>query len=196
VDNVFSGYYKDPVATRAAFDDEGWLRTGDLGEWTERGFLRFKGRKKEILVTSGGKNISPSAIEARFAGRPFVEHVVVYGDDHRYLVALVTLDEDQTLTFAEEHGLAGSFAELTRHPRIHELVQQQINAVNRELPPYQTIKRFHLHDGHLSAEAGQLTQTLKLRRAEVWRRFHDQLETLYQEGQLPLDDRPAPRPRL
>jgi long-chain acyl-CoA synthetase len=178
-DNVFPGYYKDPEATAEVFDAEGWFRTGDLGEWTDRGFLRFLGRKKEIIVTSGGKNISPGGIEARFAGRPFVEHVVLYGNERKYLVALITLDEPQIRAYAEREGIEGSHAELVQHPGIRALVQHQVDAVNAELASYETIKSFYLYEGHLSVEAGQLTPSLKLRRARVWEDFGDRLEVLY-----------------
>ena len=184
-DNVFSGYYRNPEATAEVFDAEGWFRTGDLGQWTERGFLRFIGRKKEIIVTAGGKNISPAGIEAMFAGRPLIEHVVVFGDEHKYLVALVTLDELQVRAYAAQHGIEGSFAELTRDPRVVALVSDQVDAVNRELASYETIKRFAILDSHLSVDALQLTPSLKLRRKQVWQDFRSRFEALYDQAAPP-----------
>jgi long-chain acyl-CoA synthetase len=180
-DNVFSGYYKNPAATAEVFDDEGWFHTGDLGEWLEGGFLKFKGRKKEIIVTSGGKNISPAGIEAMFAGKPLIENVVVYGNEHKYLVALVTIEELQLGALAKQQGLEGDYATLTQLPQIRALVQAQIDAVNQELASYETIKRFAILDRHLSIEAGQLTPSLKLRRKQVWTDYVELFEGLYRD---------------
>jgi len=184
-ENVFSGYYKNAEATAEVFDGDGWFHTGDLGEWTDRGFLRFRGRKKEIIVTAGGKNVSPAGIEARFAGRPLIEHVVLYGDERKYLVALITLDELQVRAYAAQMKIEGTFAELTRDPRVVALVQDQVDAVNRELASYETIKRFEILEGHLSVEAGHLTPSLKLRRARVWVDYRASFDGLY-EASPPL----------
>ena len=178
--NIFGGYYKNPEATAQSFDDDGWFLTGDLGQWTDRGFLTIKGRKKEIIVTSGGKNIGPAGIEAMFVGQPLVEHVALYGDEHKYLVALLTLNELVTGALARELEIQGAtHADLVRHPAVVERVQRIVDAVNSGLASYETIKKFHLHPGHLSVDAGHVTPSLKLRRAQVWKDFRDELEALY-----------------
>jgi len=175
-ENVFSGYYKDEAATRECFDDEGWFHTGDLGAWNEGGFLRIIGRKKEIIVTSGGKNIGPAGIEARFVGNPYIEHVVLYGDEKKYLTALITLNEPAVRAQFKE---ADDLRSLAASPEVRDLIQQQVDRVNAELASYETIKKFHLHPGHLSVDAGQITPSLKLRRARVWQDFKDKFEALY-----------------
>jgi long-chain acyl-CoA synthetase len=156
--NVFAGYHKDPQATRAAFTQDGWFRTGDLGEFTPDGFLKIVGRKKEILVTAGGKNIPPANVEMRFADDPLIDRVVVYGDGKRYLVAGVW----PTATDVDTAS-----------------VQKRIDAVNAELARHETIKRFALVREPLTVEGGHLTTTLKLRRRAVYEAFHDVFEGLY-----------------
>jgi len=182
-DNVFLGYYKAPEETAACFDEAGWFRTGDLGAWTDRGFLRFCGRKKEIIATSGGKKIGPAGIEARFAGRPCLEHVVLYGDERKYLTALVTLDELATEAWAAQRGVeAADHAARVAHPEVRALVQSLVDEVNGQLAPYETVKRIRIHDGHLSVAAGQLTPSLKVRRRRVWQDFGEALDALYDAG--------------
>ena len=156
--NVFGGYHKDPEATRAAFTDDGWFRTGDLGRWTDDGFLQIVGRKKEILVTAGGKNVPPANIEQRFAGDPLIERVVVYGDGKRYLVAGVW-----------PSGGEVSLADL----------QARVDAVNAGLARHETIKRFAVMHRPLTVESGHLTTTLKLRRSAVYAAFEADFEGLY-----------------
>ncbi|MDQ3296788.1 MAG: AMP-binding protein [Myxococcota bacterium] len=163
-ENVFAGYFKDPGATAAAFDEGGWFRTGDIGRWTADGFLQIIDRKKDILVTSGGKNIPPANIEARFVDDPVIERVVVYGDARPYLVAAVW-------TRAEAAGVP-------RDER-SKLVTSRIEEVNRELARYETIKRFFIADAPLTVETGTLTSSLKLRRKAVYEGLRDRFEELY-----------------
>ena len=159
--NVFSGYFKDPGATAAAFTDDGWFRTGDVGRWTEDGFLQVVDRKKDILVTSGGKNIPPANIEARFVDDPVIERVVVYGDARPYLVAAVWLRPD-----APEEERA-------------KIVAARVEDINRELPRHESIKRYFISEDPLTVEDGLLTSSLKLRRKAVYERLRDRFEALY-----------------
>jgi long-chain acyl-CoA synthetase len=161
--NVFAGYFKDPDATAAAFTAEGWFRTGDVGRWTADGYLQIIDRKKDILVTAGGKNVPPANIEARFADDPVIERVVVYGDARPYLVAAVWLRPD----IASQNDW-------------QQLVATRLDSVNAELPRYETIKRHFIADGALTVEDGLLTSSLKLRRKAVYERFRDRFEALYQ----------------
>ena len=168
--NVFAGYHKDPEASAAAFTEDGWFKTGDVGRFTEDGFLQIVDRKKDILVTSGGKNVAPLNIELRFSGDPLFQHVVVYGDQHRYLVAGVWVDR------------AAAAAELGAEPApdaLRDLVQRRVDAVNGALASFETIKRFRLFDQPLTVEAGLLTASLKVRRKAVYQRFRLELEGLY-----------------
>jgi long-chain acyl-CoA synthetase len=155
--SVFGGYHRDPEATRDAFTADGWFKTGDVGRFTEDGFLQIVDRKKDILVTAGGKNIPPVNIEQRFQDDPLVQHVVVYGDGKKYLVAGVWPAPGAT----------------------PELLQRSIERVNAQLASHETIKRFVVIDTPLTVEAGLLTPTLKVRRRKVYEAFREQLEALY-----------------
>nr|VFJ61013.1 MAG: long-chain acyl-CoA synthetase [Candidatus Kentron sp. FM]VFJ69221.1 MAG: long-chain acyl-CoA synthetase [Candidatus Kentron sp. FM]VFK12865.1 MAG: long-chain acyl-CoA synthetase [Candidatus Kentron sp. FM] len=183
-ENIFVGYYKQPEQTRACFDGEGWFLTGDLGEWidgVEGGFIKFKGRKKEIIVTSGGKNIGPGGIEALFAGNPFVEHVALYGNEKKFLVALITLRAVVLNAWAKQQGLDFlSHASLVETPQVQAIVQAAVDDVNSRLASYETIKKFYIYDGHFSVEEGHITPSLKLRRAKVWEDFREEFERLYE----------------
>ena len=160
--NVFAGYFKDPDATAAAFTDDGWFRTGDIGRWTEDGFLQIIDRKKDILVTAGGKNIPPANIEAKFVDDPAIERVVVYGDSRPYLVAAVWMRGDVP---------AGERA---------QLAAKRIEEINAELARYETIKKHFIVDVPLTVEDGTLTSSLKLRRKAVYDKLRTRFEALYQ----------------
>lgn len=180
--NIFAQYYKDPEATSEAFTVDGWFKTGDLGVFNERGFLKIKGRKKEIIVTSGGKNISPQLIEAMFKDDPFIEHIVLYGDERKYLTALVTLKEEAVKSYANTIGIHFSgFDELTKHAAIDEIVRKSIDNVNENLASFETIKKFYIHSGHLTVSDGFLTPSLKLKRKRVIDTFSKLLDMLYEQ---------------
>ena len=162
--NVFGGYHRDPEATKATFTDDGWLATGDLGRLTEDGFLQIVGRKKEILVTAGGKNIPPANIELLFAGDELIEHLVVYGDGKKYLVAGV---------WPTPAGRALDPANLRTE------VEARVAAANAKLAHHETIKRVHVFAEPLSVEGGHLTPTLKVKRKKVYADFEAAFEGLY-----------------
>ena len=164
--NVFGGYHKDPEATRDIFTEDGWLKTGDVGRFTEDGFLQIIDRKKDILVTAGGKNVPPANIEMRFRDEPHLAHVVVYGDAKKFLVAGVWLQDGVTTDAAERRAL----------------VQRSIDAVNAELPSYETLKKFAIFDHPLTVENGLLTASMKLKRKKVYETFKDTFEGLYTEA--------------
>jgi long-chain acyl-CoA synthetase len=164
-ENVFSGYDGDPEATRAAFTEDGWFRTGDIGRFTEDGYLQIIDRKKDILVTAGGKNIPPANVEIRFTGDPAIAHVVVYGDGKNYLVAGVWLNPGAAATPEEAHAL----------------VAERVRAVNETLARHETIKKFFVLDTPLTVEAGFLTNSLKIRRRAVYDAFRGRFEALYRE---------------
>jgi long-chain acyl-CoA synthetase len=167
--SIFRGYHKDPAASEAAFTEDGWLKTGDVGQWTEDGFLRIVDRKKDILVTAGGKNVPPANIEQRFADDPLFLHVVVYGDGQKYLVAGIWPNAAVLAAEAERTGRAPE-----------ALVEERIAKVNAQLASYETIKRFALMAPALSVEAGTLTPTLKVKRKAVYQAFGPQFLALYQ----------------
>ena len=161
--NVFSGYFKDPGATAAAFTEDGWFCTGDVGRWTEDGFLQIIDRKKDILVNSGGKNIPPANIEAKFVDDPVIERVVVYGDARPYLVAAVWLRPDAPTDLDERQ----------------RLVAERVDDINKNLARYESIKRHFIAEMPLTVESGLLTSSLKLRRKAVYDRLRDRFEALY-----------------
>ena len=159
--SVFEGYHADPEATAAAFTEDGWLKTGDIGRFTFDGFLQIIDRKKDILVTRGGKNIAPANIERAFADDPAIAHLVVYGDGHKYLVAGV--------------WPADGADEAT--------IQASVEAANAGLMRVETIKKFKMFDEPLTIEGGLLTPTQKVKRKAVYARFGAALETLYGPGE-------------
>lgn len=175
--SVFGGYHKDPAATKEAFTDDGWFKTGDVGRFTDDGFLQIVDRKKDILVTAGGKNVPPANIELRFQDDPLIAHVVVYGDGKRYLVAGVWLNEEAVT--AALGGEALSFE--ARAAAVRSLVERRIERVNAKLASYETIKRFVVLERPLTVAEGLLTATLKVRRKKVVETFRAEFEALYEE---------------
>lgn len=174
--NIFGGYHRDPEASAATFTQDGWLKTGDLGRWTEDGFLQIIGRKKEILVTAGGKNISPAHIEGQFEDDPFVAHAVVYGDGERYLTAGIWLEEAAVEDWLRAQGVD----EEGRHEAVARLVAERVAKANQALPSYETIKRHRVISTPLTVEGGFLTPTLKVKRKKVYEAFGELLDELYQ----------------
>ncbi|MEZ4223178.1 MAG: long-chain fatty acid--CoA ligase [Polyangiaceae bacterium] len=170
---VFSGYHKDEAATREAFDDDGWFKTGDVGRFTDDGFLQIVDRKKEILVTAGGKNVPPANIELRFADEPLVQHAVVYGDGKKYLVLGLWLDPEQV-----DRAL-GDTAPQARSEAIRTMAQEAVDRVNAHLAKFEQIKSFRIMDEPLTVSGGLLTSTLKVRRKQVYARFAPQFEGMY-----------------
>ncbi|MFZ0611725.1 MAG: long-chain fatty acid--CoA ligase [Desulfobacterales bacterium] len=177
--NVMKGYYKMPEDTAATMTADGWLKTGDLGEIDAEGFLRITGRKKEILVTSGGKNIGPAAIEAHLATSRFIHQVCVVGDRRNYLTALITLEPEAISAYAAQQGLVfNSSDDPGRHPAIHDLIETEIAAQNQFLAPFETIKKFTIVP-EFTMDNGMLTPTLKLRKNVILNRFSDSINSMY-----------------
>jgi long-chain acyl-CoA synthetase len=175
--NVFAGYHKDPAATKEIFTEDGWLKTGDVGRFTDDGFLQIVDRKKDILVTAGGKNVPPQNIELRFADDPYIAHLVVHGDGERFLVAGVWLNDAAVKAHLEEQGVTAD----SRDAAIQTLVQKRIDKVNAELASYETIKRFHVMTTPLTVNDGMLTPTLKVRRRQVYQKFAAEFAELHQK---------------
>jgi long-chain acyl-CoA synthetase len=161
---VFAGYHKDPDATAAAFTEDGWFRTGDVGEIDEDGFLKITDRKKDLIITAGGKNIAPQNIENALKVSRFVSQAVAIGDRRPYVTALITLDWDEV-------NASGRDAQ--------ELVQEIVDDVNRDRVRVEQVKRFAILPRDFTQEEGELTPTLKLRRRVVQEHFADEIEQLY-----------------
>lgn len=180
--NVMKEYYKMPEETARTLTPEGWLHTGDLGEIDEQNFLRITGRKKELIVTSGGKNIAPSAIEGIMATSRYLNQVLVIGDQCNYLSALVTLDYDNVTEYARTHGIDFETPEdLTRHEQIIALIDAEIAERNRELASFETIKKFTIVP-EFTIENGLLTPTLKLKKSKIHDEFKDLIEAMYSKA--------------
>jgi long-chain acyl-CoA synthetase len=179
--HVFQGYFKDPELTAETVDAEGWLHTGDVGAWDD-GHLRILDRKKDIIITAGGKNITPAYIENKLKFSPYVQDAVVIGDRRKYLVALVLIDEDTVTKFAQDQRIPfATFADLTQNPEIRKLVAQEVDRVNRTLSQVEGIKKFALLPRRLYEEEGDVTPTKKVKRRALERRYADLIDALYRE---------------
>jgi long-chain acyl-CoA synthetase len=176
--NVFQGYYKNPEATAETIRD-GWLHTGDIGEIDADGFLKITGRKKDIIITAGGKNITPANIEAEIKQHPIVSQCVVIGDRRPYLVALLTLDPEEAEGFAKEANLAADAEALAENEQIRASIQAHLDQVNAKLARVEQVKKFRILPQDLSQAGGELTPTLKVKRNVVTDKYADEIEALY-----------------
>jgi len=177
---LFQGYYRDPEATAAAIDGEGWFHTGDLATLDAEGFITITDRKKDLIVTAGGKNVAPQNIEDLLRALPLISQAVVLGDRRKYLAALVTLHDDEVRALAGRDNLSSPPpALLTDHPRLRQRVADHIAAVNAGLAPHERIRRFRILPRDFTEADGELTPTLKIRRREISRRYEDVIEALY-----------------
>lgn len=177
---LFQGYYKEPEATAAAIDAEGWFHTGDIGVIDDEGFLSITGRKKDLIVTAGGKNIAPQNIENLIRTMPLISQVMACGDRRKYLTALITMNEKELIDFAAKENLdERDPGKLAGHSAVFRAVEEHMQAVNRSLAPHEQIRRFTILHRDFTEEAGELTPTLKIRRQEIIRRYGEEIELLY-----------------
>jgi long-subunit acyl-CoA synthetase (AMP-forming) len=178
--HVFPGYYKNEAATTETVDSDGWLHSGDIGEIDPEGFLRITDRKKELLITSGGKNIGPQILESKLKQIPVVSQAVVLGDRRNYLAALVTLDPLRASAEAEAAGSpVREPKDLAQCAIFHQHLEKQVEEVNKTLARYETIKRFIILPEELSIEGGELTPTMKLKRRVIYEKYANEIERLY-----------------
>ena len=176
--NVFQGYYKNEEATRETIVD-GWLHTGDLGSIDEDGFIKITGRKKDIIITAGGKNITPANLENEIKQHPLVSQCVVVGDRQPYLVALVTLDPEEVVAYAKEHGLPEDVEQLSSNPEIRKSIEDHVGSINEKFARVEQVKKIAILPRDLSQETGELTPTLKVKRAVVAQKHAPEIEKLY-----------------
>jgi long-chain acyl-CoA synthetase len=177
---VFRGYLKDPHKTKNVFDD-GWFKTGDIGHLDEDGFLVITDRKKDIIVTAGGKNIAPQKIENLVKQNPLISQVMVHGDRRNFVSALITLDSEELDQFTKLHGIAKSDSgQLISHPEVKKEVAGAVEAANQKLARFETIKKYAILEQDFSVESGELTPSLKVKRKVVARRRQDLLDGFYE----------------
>jgi long-chain acyl-CoA synthetase len=179
--DLYAGYWRDEDATRAAMPD-GWLRTGDVAEWTADGSLKLVDRKKDLVITAGGKNVSPSQIETRVRASPYLTEAVVFGEGRKYLVALVELDYETVAEWAREHDvLHASYGALATHPAILDLVRSEIERVNGDLARVEQVKAFRVLPRELDPEreGEPVTPTRKVKRRLMLERYRDLVDSMY-----------------
>jgi long-chain acyl-CoA synthetase len=178
---VMQGYHNLPELTAAAITADGWFHTGDIGQFDDQGYLRITDRKKDLFKTSGGKYVAPSVLEASLRGScPYLSQVVVFGADHNFVTALITLDADAITRWADQHGMAGqSYQQIAGSAAARALVQAAVDDLNQRLNRWETIKRFIILDRDLTVADGELTPSMKVRRSVVTERNRERLEALY-----------------
>ena len=179
--HVFMGYYKNPERTAETIVN-GWLHTGDVGVMDNEGFVKITDRKKDIIITAGGKNITPSEIENQLKFSPYIADAVVIGDRRKYLTCLIMVDHETVAQFAQQHNVPfTNFASLCRAEPIQELIAREVEAVNAQFARVETVKKFRLIEQILTAEDEELTPTMKLKRGLVGRKYKDLIDTMYAE---------------
>ena len=174
--NIFKGYYKNDEATSETLVD-GWLHTGDLGDFDEDGYLKITGRKKDIIITAGGKNITPANLEAEIKQHPLVSQCVVVGDRRPYLVCVVTLDPEEAQKLASEKGLDAST--LHENDEVRASIQAHLDQINQKFARVEQVKKFAILPQDLSQEGGELTPTMKIKRNVVADKYEGEIEALY-----------------
>lgn len=178
-ESVMPGYYKNEEETKKVFTEDGWFKTGDIVEMDDEGFLYFKGRKKNIIVTSFGKNISPEPIEIEIQRNPLINAVAIFGDEKPYLVALISLNEEEVMRLAREKGIKGKFKEIVKSDFIRNEVRKIIEQVNSKRPSYEKIHKFEIVEDIWSAETGELTPTLKTKKYFIYEKYKETIEKMY-----------------
>ncbi len=177
--HVFLGYYKNPQKTAETVVD-GWLHTGDVGALDEEGYLRITDRMKDIIITAGGKNVTPSEIENQLKFSPYISDAVVIGDRRKFLTCLIMIDHETVAQFAQERNVPfTNFASLCRAKEVQDLIEGEVEKVNRQLARVETVKKFRLIEQILTAEDEELTPTMKLKRTFVNKKYRDVIDGMY-----------------
>ncbi|MFH1351481.1 MAG: AMP-binding protein, partial [Pseudomonadota bacterium] len=178
-ETVFTGYYKNPEATKNAVRD-GLFYTGDVGEIDEDGHLIIKDRKKDIIITSGGKNITPSEIENKLKFSPYIKEAIIIGDRRKYLTALIQIELDNVSNWAQSNRiLFTTYKSLAQNERVYQLIRGEVEKVNKVLASVETIKKFTILDKELDQDDEELTATMKVRRSVIEKKFRDLIEAMY-----------------
>lgn len=179
---VFHGYFNNAEASQGCMTSDGWFQSGDIGEFDQDGFLKITDRKKDIIITAGGKNVAPQNIENLIKADPYISQVVVHGDKRKFLSALVTLDQAEVERYAKEHKIDfAKYDELIKAPAVYDLVKKSIDSKNSALARYETIKKFAILPSDFSVESGELTPTLKVKRKVINQRYKDIFDGFYRD---------------
>jgi len=178
--NVFRGYLNDPEKTAEALDDDGWLHSGDIGVFDEAGYLKIVDRKKELIITAGGKNISPANIESALKAFPLIGQACVIGDGRPFVSALIVLDPEVAPAWAREHGISGDLAELAHDPVVRGEVEREVAEANKRFSNVERVKKFTLLGEEWLPDSEELTPTMKLKRRGIHARYAAEIESMYQ----------------
>jgi long-chain acyl-CoA synthetase len=179
--NVIKGYLNQPAQTAETIDAEGWLHTGDVGRVDDDGFFYITDRMKDIIITAGGKNVTPSEWENELKFSPYVTDAVVIGDKRPFLTALIMIDQENVEKYAQDHDVPFSnYTSLTRTKEVQDLIWREIEAVNNKFARVEQVKKFRLLETQLTAEDEELTPTMKLKRKLVQQKYAEMIEAMYQ----------------
>jgi long-chain acyl-CoA synthetase len=191
--NIMKGYYKDDVATRETVDEDGWLHSGDIGEIDEYGYLKITDRKKDIIITAGGKNIAPQEIENRLKTKhALISQVVVIGDRRPFLSALITLDEEAAPGWGKEQGIEGGIPGIANHERTLKEIEGAINELNKTFAKVEGIKKFRILERDFLQEENEITPTMKVKRKQINETYADVIEDMYNKDSAPGAGAAAP----
>ena len=186
--SVTPGYWNRAEDTKSAFTDDGFFRTGDIGVLDRDGFLTITDRKKDLIITAGGKNVAPQRVAAHLTASPYIERAVVIGDRRKFPVALLVLSNEAIHRWADEHGLGGDSSALIRHPKVRALIAEEVQKGNARLASFESIKRFEILAADLSVEGGDLTPTGKIKRRVIAKKHADIIDALYEGVTTELED--------
>jgi long-chain acyl-CoA synthetase len=178
--NVYRGYLNDPEKTAEALDDDGWLHSGDIGTFDAEGYLTIVDRKKELIITAGGKNISPANLEAALKSFPIIGQACVIGDNRPFISSLIVLDSEVAPAWAKQHGIeVDTLDELAAHPEVRAEVERNVAEANQRFSQVEQIKKFALLGREWQPDSDELTPTMKLKRRGVHQKYADEIEALY-----------------
>jgi len=177
---VMCSYYNNDAATKDVFDDEGFFKTGDIGEVDSEGFLKITDRKKDLIKTAGGKYVAPQKLENMLKLDKNISNVLIHGDQKKYIVSLITLNPETMKSFAQENQIAyKDLSELSTHPKVKDLIRNAVAQTNSQLASYETIKNFAILPNDFTVESGELTPSLKVKRKLLDKKYESQIKALY-----------------
>jgi long-chain acyl-CoA synthetase len=176
---VFRGYWNNEKATAEAFDDDGWFRSGDVGEMSNDGYFRITGRKKELIVTAGGKNVAPAVLEDRLRAHPLISQCMVIGDAQPFIATLVTIDTDTLPEWAKERGISDQLTEAIKDPRLVEEIQSAVDEANQAVSRAESIRAFRILPDDFTIDGGELTPTLKVKRSVIGKKYGHVINEIY-----------------